>query len=122
MTTTVVCTYFYPDRMHEGVEANVLPAPVDVPAAYLGQPLGPWDFPPEPLSDIEMEPMSPELPAAEPPPQLVIPVIELSAMTSRGTTAASPLYLEYHSEATSTSEEDHSEGQSSAASWAPYQA
>ena len=48
-TTTVIRTYFYPCRMHEGVEADVPPAPVDVPAAYLGQPLGPWDFPLEPL-------------------------------------------------------------------------
>ena len=48
-TTTVVRTYFYPSRMHEGVEANVSPASSDVPAAYLGQPLGPWDFLLEPL-------------------------------------------------------------------------
>ena len=55
-TTTVVRTYFYPGRMHEGVEAKVPPAPSDVLTAYLGQPLGLWNFPPEPLSDVEMEP------------------------------------------------------------------
>ena len=35
-TTTVVRTYFYPSRMHEGVEANIPLASADVPAAYLG--------------------------------------------------------------------------------------
>ena len=120
-TTMVVGTYFYPDRMHEGVDADVQPTSVDVPTAYLGQPLGPWDFPPEPLPDVEMEPMSPELLTAEPSPQPVITMIELSAMTSRGTTAASPLYPEYHPEAAPTFEEDPSEEQSSMTSCAPYQ-
>ena len=92
--------------MHERVEADVLSAPADVLAAYLGQPLSPWDFPPEPLPNVEMEPMSLELPKAEPPPQPVIPMIELSATTSRRTIVASPLYPEYHSKAAPTFEED----------------
>ena len=54
-TITVVCTYFYLGRMHEGVEADVSHAPADVPVAYLGQPLGPWDFLPEPLPNIKMD-------------------------------------------------------------------
>ena len=53
-TTTMVRTYFYPDRMHEGVESNVLLAPADAPTAFLGQPLGPWDFLPEPLPNVEI--------------------------------------------------------------------
>ena len=122
MTTMVVRTYFYPSQMHEGVEADVPPTPADVLRAYLGQPLGLWDFPPEPLPDFEMEPMSPELLAAEPPPQPAILVIELSAVTSHETTAASSLYAEYHLEAAPTSKEDPSEKQSSAASYALYQA
>ena len=122
MTTTVVHTYLYPGRMYEGVEADVPLAPADVLVAYLGQPLGPWNFPPEPLLDIEMEPMSPELLAAEPPPQPVIPMIELSTTTSRETIVVSPLYPEHHPEVAPTSEEDHSEEQSTAASWVPNQA
>ena len=85
------------------MKADVPPASADVPAAYLRQPLGPWDFTLEPLPDVEMEPISPELLAVEALPQPVIPMIELSATTSRGTTAASPLYPEYHPEAAPTS-------------------
>ena len=118
-TTTVVRTYFYPSRIHEGVGPDVPLAPTDIPAAYLGQLLGHWDFPPEPLPDIEMEPMSPELLVAEPLPQPVIPVIDLSSTTTPRAAAASLSYLEYHPD---TSEEDPFEERSSAASCASNQA
>ena len=118
-TTTVVRTYFYPVRIHEGMGPDFLPAPADIPAAYLGQPLGPWDFQPEPLPDIEMEPMSPELLAAEPPPQPMIPVIDMSSTATPRATAVSPPYPEYHPD---TSKEDPSEVQSLAASCDPNQA
>ena len=65
MTTTVVRTYFYLSRVHEEVELDILLAPAVIPEAPLGQPLGPWNFPPKPLLDIEMEPMSLELLVAE---------------------------------------------------------
>ena len=39
-TTTLVRTYFYLGRMHEGVESDVPPASIDVPEALLRQPLG----------------------------------------------------------------------------------
>ena len=116
----VVRTYFYPSRIHEGVEVDVPPTSANVPATYLGQPLGPWDFPLEPLPNVKMEPMSLELPATEPPPQPTILVIELSTTTSHGTTTASPLYPKYHPEAAPTSEEDPFEEQSSALSCAHY--
>ena len=62
--------------------------------------------------------MSPGLPAAKPPPQPMIHVIELSATTSHGTTAGSLSYPEYHPEVAPTFEEDPSQEQSSAASCA----
>ena len=68
-TTTVVCSYFYPGSIYEEVELNILLAHAVIPEAPLRQPLGPWDFLPKPLSDIKMEPMSPEL--------LAIPITEL---------------------------------------------
>ena len=77
-TSTVVRTYVHLGHVQEGVAPDVPPffppAPVVFPGAYLGQPLGLWDFPPEPLPDfppepqpdIPMEPISPGLPVAEP--------------------------------------------------------
>ena len=63
ITTMVVRTYIHLDRVREEAAPDVLPfsppAPGDFLGAFLGQPLGPWDFPPEPLPDISMEPMSP---------------------------------------------------------------
>ena len=97
-TTTVVHTYFYPGRVREEVEPDILPTPTVIPEAPLRQPLDPWDFPPEPLPDIEMEPepMSPELPAAKHQPQPMNPVIELSSTATSRTAAASLPYPEYH--------------------------
>ena len=119
MTTTMMRTYFYPSHIHEGVGPNVLPAPVDILAACPGQPLGPWDFPPKLLPDIEMEPMSSELPAVEPLPQPVILVIELSSTTTSRVAAILSPYPEYHPD---TSKEDPSEERSLAASFDPNQA
>ena len=77
ITTMVVRTYIHLDRVREEAAPDVLPfsppAPGDFPGAFLGQPLGPWDFPPKPLSDIPMVLMSPGLP--RPKTQPVIPVI-----------------------------------------------
>ena len=97
-TTTVVRTYFHLGRVHEGAALDVSPvgplAPRDFPGALLGQPLGRWDFPPKPLPDFSMEPMSPGLPSAGPQP--AVSVIELSSKTTfRAATALLPL-LEYH--------------------------
>ena len=103
------------------VVSPVLPlAPEDFPRAFLGQPLGPWDFPPEPLSDFQMEPMSPVLPPFKPQP--VVLVIELSSMATPRVAAASPLLSEYHPGANPSSEEDPSKEQSSAASCTPHEA
>ena len=56
MTTTVVRTYFHLGCVHEEaapiVPPVVPPAPEDFSKALLGQPLGPWDFLPEPLPDF----------------------------------------------------------------------
>ena len=67
-TTTIIHTYFYPGRIHEEVEPNILLTSAVVPEAPLGQLLGPWDFPLSPLPNIEIEPMSPGLPSVEPQP------------------------------------------------------
>ena len=65
-TTMVVRTYIHLGRVHEGAAPDVLliapPAPGDFPGAFLGKPLGPWDFPLEPLPNFLIEPMSPGLP------------------------------------------------------------
>ena len=57
-TTTVVRTYIHLGRVHEEVAPVIPLASEDFPGVFLGQPLGPWDFPPEPFSDFQMEPMS----------------------------------------------------------------
>ena len=66
MTTTVVQTYINLGRIHEEVEPVVPPVvpptPDNFPVALPGQPLGQYDFSPEPLLDFEMEPMSLGLP------------------------------------------------------------
>ena len=76
-TTTVVRTYVHLGHVHEGDVPDMPPfsppTPAALPEAFLGQPLGLWDFPPEPvpdyppepLQDISVEPMSPGLPIAE---------------------------------------------------------
>ena len=118
-TTTVVRTYVHLGRVHEGVAPDVPPfsppGPTVFPGAFLGQPLGPWDFPLEPLLDILMEPMSPRLPVAEPQP--AIPVIEISSTATSKATVTSPSFPEYHLSANPSSEEDPSEVQSSSASY-----
>ena len=69
-TTMVVRTYVHLGHVHERDVSDIPPfsppAPAALPRAFLGQPLGPWDFPLEPLPDIPMEPMSPRLPGVEP--------------------------------------------------------
>ena len=57
-TITVVRTYIHLGCVHEEVALVVPLASEDFLGVFLGQPLGPWDFLPEPLSDFQMEPMS----------------------------------------------------------------
>ena len=123
-TTTVVRIYIHLGLVHEEAAPVVLPivplALKDFPRAFLGQLLGLWDFPPKPLSDFQMEPMSPGLHLVEPQP--VILVIELSSTTTpRAAVASSPL-LVYHLGADPFSEEDPSEERSLIASYTPHEA
>ena len=69
----VVRTYFYPGCVRGEVKLDIPLALAIIPEAPLGQTLGPRDFLPEPLPDIEMELMSPELPTVELQPQSTIP-------------------------------------------------
>ena len=127
-TTTVVRTYVHLGRLHEEDAHDMPPFPPPAPAAFLGQPLGPWDFPPEPLPDyppeplpaIPVEPMSPGLPSAEPQPD--IPVIEISSTATSRAAAASPPLPEYHPIVYTSFEEDPSEVRSSSASCNPDEA
>ena len=131
-TTTVVRTYVHLGRVHEGVAPDVPPFSPPAPAVFLGaftgQPLGLWDFPPEPLPnfppeplpDIPMEPMSPALPVAEPQPD--IPVIEISSTATFRAAAASQPLPKYHPSTDPSSEEDPSEVRSSSASYTPGEA
>ena len=124
MTTTVVRTYIHLGHVYEGAAPYVPPvappALEDFPRVFLGQPLGPWDFPPEPLPNFPMESMSPGLPWVEPQP--AIPVIELSSTATSRAAATSPPRPEYHPGADPSSEEDPSEERSSAVSCTPYEA
>ena len=117
-TITVVHTYFYPGHIYDKVELDIPPTPVVIPEALLRQPLGPWDFPLSPLPNTEMETKSPGLPSIEPQLQPAILVIELNSTATPKVVATSPPYLEYHLEVTPMSEEDPSEEQSSAMSYA----
>ena len=86
MTTTVVRTYIHLGCVHKETAPIVPPvvplAPEDFPRAFLGQPLGLWDFPHEPLPDFQMEPMCLGLPPVKPQP--VVPVKEISSTTILG--------------------------------------
>ena len=115
-TTMVVHAFFYVGRMHGVDEPDVPPAPASIPEAPPIPPLAPWDLPVSLLPDIEMEPMSLELPFVEILPPPVVLVVELSSTTTLVMIVVSPLNPEYHPSATPIYEEDPSEELSTATS------
>ena len=66
--------------------------------------MGPWDFPPEPFPNFQMEPMFPRLPSIEPQP--TVAVTKLSSMATLRAVASSPPLPEYHPGADPSFEED----------------
>ena len=101
----MVRTYFYPGRMHEGVESDIPPAPVDAPAASLDNH---WVHGIFRLNHCQMLRWS-ICPQSYLQPSLALaddPSDRVERHDLSWATTASPPYPEYHPEVAPTSEED----------------